>query len=185
MLYSIASTAPECPAQTSVSTAVRLPADGLKLARLSKARVRRARPHPRLSTLTRGNTVTQKAISELQQQMSKDCPDLQREFANSRGWRFRLASHGGGEYMVEQSVLEGAGNMPGAVVYERDGDGDGDGDGDAIYRKSACVFGPGDQYCTMWSLLGLAGMGEDEWTPQFRYWRQPAQLDDGGENVQS
>jgi predicted dithiol-disulfide oxidoreductase (DUF899 family) len=113
--------------------------------------------------------------------VSNDCPDLQREFANSRGWRFRLASHGGGEYMVEQSVLEGAGNMPGAVVYERDGDGD----GDAIYRKSACVFGPGDQYCTMWSLLGLAGMGEDEWTPQFRYWRQPAQLDDGGENVQS
>lgn len=27
--------------------------------------------------------------------VSKDAPALQRQFANSRGWRFRLASHGG------------------------------------------------------------------------------------------
>ena len=30
--------------------------------------------------------------------VSKDPPDVQRAFANSRGWRFRLASHGGGDY---------------------------------------------------------------------------------------
>jgi len=30
--------------------------------------------------------------------VSKDPPEVQRNFANSRGWRFRLASHGGGEY---------------------------------------------------------------------------------------
>ena len=107
--------------------------------------------------------------------VSKDSPQVQRRFANSRGWRFRLASHGGGDYLREQGVLGGDDNYPGAVVYRRDGD--------AILRVNACVFGPGDLYCSMWNLLGLAGMGVADWTPQFNYWRRPAQLDDGGENV--
>ena len=86
-----------------------------------------------------------------------------------------MASHGGGDYISEQTVMDGAENMPGAVVYERKGD--------TIYRKSTCAFGPGDLYCSMWSLLGLAGMGEAEWTPQYAYWRRPEKLDDGGQNI--
>ncbi|MBC8255850.1 MAG: DUF899 family protein [Candidatus Marinimicrobia bacterium] len=107
--------------------------------------------------------------------VSKDAPKLQRKFANIRGWRFRLASHGGGEYIQEQSVMKDSNNMPGAVVYERDGD--------KIYRKNDCVFGPGDIYCSMWSLLGLAGMDSNNWTPQFSYWQRPKSLDDGGKNL--
>ena len=107
--------------------------------------------------------------------ISKDPPEVQRRFANARGWRFRLASHGGGAYIREQSVFIGDDNFPGAVVYERDGD--------AILRKNSCVFGPGDLYCSMWSLLGLAGLGEEEWTPQYTYWQRPTELDDGGADV--
>ncbi|MCZ6642253.1 MAG: DUF899 family protein [Gammaproteobacteria bacterium] len=107
--------------------------------------------------------------------VSKDSPDIQRTFANSRGWRFRLASHGGGDYASEQTVQEGATNMPGAVVYERNGD--------DIVRKNAVIFGPGDLYCSMWNLLALAGLSEDSWTPQYNYWRRPEVLEDGGENL--
>ncbi len=107
--------------------------------------------------------------------LSKDAPDVQRRFANSRNWRFRTASHGGGDYIKEQTVMQGADNMPGVVVYEREGD--------TIYRKNSGIFGPGDQYCTMWNLLGLAGMSEADWTPQYNYWTRPAKLDDGGENI--
>ncbi len=107
--------------------------------------------------------------------VSKDAPEVQRRFALSRGWRFRLASHGGGRYITEQTVQAGAGNMPGAVVYTREGD--------VIRRKNACVFGPGDIYCSAWNLLAMAGLGDGEWTPQFRYWQRPGQLDDGGDNV--
>ena len=107
--------------------------------------------------------------------LSKDAPEVQRSFANARNWRFRLASHGGGAYLREQTVMRDAGNMPGAVVYERDGA--------AIHRKNSCVFGPGDLYCSMWSLLALAGLGAEDWTPQYRYWRRPHKLDDGGENL--
>ena len=107
--------------------------------------------------------------------VSKDSPKIQRQFANGRGRRFRLASHVGGEYIQEQSVMEGSNNMPGAAVYERDGN--------KIYRKNDCVFGPGDIYCSMWSLLGLAGLNETSWTPQFSYWQRPKTLDDGGKNI--
>ncbi len=107
--------------------------------------------------------------------VSKDSPATQRQFANSRGWRFRLASHGGGNYITEQSAQQGSSNMPGAVVYQRQ-------DG-KIFRRGASVFGPGDLYSPMWNLLGLAGMTEADWMPQFRYWLQPGKLEDGGENV--
>ena len=107
--------------------------------------------------------------------VSKDPPPVQRAFANSRGWRFRMASHGGGAYIQEQGVFGEAENYPGAVVYERDGD--------AIRRKNACVFGPGDLYCAVWPFLGMAGIDGADWTPQFDYWTRPEKLDDGGENL--
>ena len=107
--------------------------------------------------------------------VSKDAPEVQRRFANSRGWRFRLASHGGGDYIREQGVLKDGRNDPGAVLYHRHGD--------AIRRRNACVFGPGDLYCAVWGLLGLAGLDATDWTPQYSYWRPPAQLDDGGRHV--
>lgn len=107
--------------------------------------------------------------------VSKDSPEVQRTFANSRNWRFRLASHGGGDYIQEQTVMEGERNTPGAVVYEREGS--------RIRRKNAAVFGPGDLYCSIWNLLGMAGLGEGDWTPQYRYWRLPEKMDDGGANL--
>ena len=107
--------------------------------------------------------------------VSKDDPETQRRFANSRGWRFRLASHSGGDYIREQSAWTGHGNMPGAVLYERrDG---------KIRRKNAVVFGPGDVFCSAWHFLALAGHGEDDWTPQYAYWQRPQELDDGSENL--
>jgi predicted dithiol-disulfide oxidoreductase (DUF899 family) len=107
--------------------------------------------------------------------VSQDAPELQRRFASSRGWRFRLASHGGGPYIDEQTVMAGGENIPGAVIYSRDGD--------QITRKNSCTFGPGDIYCPMWNFLGLAGLSETDWTPQYSYWSRPAVLDDGGANV--
>ncbi|TDJ21802.1 MAG: DUF899 domain-containing protein [Gammaproteobacteria bacterium] len=107
--------------------------------------------------------------------VSKDDPETQRRFANSRNWRFRMASHGGGDYIKEQSVTEGEGNTPGVVSYHlRDG---------KIFRQSASAFGPGDLYCSIWHLLGVAGVESDDWMPQYSYWKRPKQMDDGGRNL--
>jgi predicted dithiol-disulfide oxidoreductase (DUF899 family) len=75
--------------------------------------------------------------------VSRDAPNLQRAFAGSRNWGYRLASHGAGDYASEQTVMKGEANMPGAVVYQRDGD--------SITRKNSAIFGPGDLYCSAWN----------------------------------
>jgi predicted dithiol-disulfide oxidoreductase (DUF899 family) len=107
--------------------------------------------------------------------LSKDSPELQRRYANSRGWRYRMASHGGGEYIQEQSVAHGEKNMPGIICYERRGD--------EIFRKNASVFGPGDLFCSLWHVLSLGGYNAENWTPQYSYWQRPGTMDDGGKNV--
>ena len=104
--------------------------------------------------------------------VSKDPPETQRTFANSRGWRFRTASHGGGDYIREQSVCDGQDNYPGMVCYSREGD--------QIFKLNSAVFGPGDLHCSIWHILSLGGIGEDAWTPQYNYWRRPQKLEDGG-----
>ena len=98
--------------------------------------------------------------------VSKDPPDVQRRMALDRGWKFRLASHGGGAYMAEQCAMGEHANMPGAAVYERDAD-----------RRScgagSTAFGPGDLYSPLWHFLSLAGIGAGDWTAQFHYWSRP------------
>lgn len=107
--------------------------------------------------------------------VSKDPPETQRRMALDRGWKFRIASHGGGRYMTEQCLVEGHANYPGAAVYRQQDN--------KIVRCGGTAFGPGDLYSPVWHFLGLAGLGMSDWTPQYHYWRRPEQLDDGGENV--
>ncbi|MEQ8369301.1 MAG: DUF899 family protein [Alphaproteobacteria bacterium] len=107
--------------------------------------------------------------------LSKDDPHTQQRFAHERGWRFRLASHGGGAYIREQAIQPGHDNYPGCVVYRRDGA--------AIRRRHAAAFGENDLFCPAWHLLAMAGRGEDDWHPQFSYWRRPDAMDDGGANL--
>ena len=107
--------------------------------------------------------------------VSKDDTHLQQRYANSRGWRFRMASHGGGDYIKEQTTVDGAENMPGVVCYQLDGE--------RILRSNAATFGPGDLYCSIWNFLSMAGLTSDDWTPQYNYWSRPDKLDDGGANV--
>ena len=107
--------------------------------------------------------------------VSKDAPDAQRRMAMDRGWKFRMASHGGGAYMAEQCSMGEHANFPGAAVFERKAD--------TIVRRGRTAFGPGDLYSPVWHFLSLAGMGEADWTPQFHYWSRPESLEDGGENV--
>ena len=107
--------------------------------------------------------------------VSRDAPALQRRLANERGWRFRMASHGGGDYIREQSTEPDQGNAPGVACYRREGD--------RIVKLGTSRFGPGDQYCSIWHLLSLAGLGTEDWTPQYSYWKRPQQMDDGGANL--
>lgn len=76
--------------------------------------------------------------------------------------------------MAEQCSVAGYDDLPGAAIYElKDG---------KILRRGFTQFGPGDLYSPVWHLLSLAGLGTDDWTPQFHYWQSPPTLEDGGAN---
>ncbi|MFG1526398.1 hypothetical protein ABMA67_15360 [Halobacteriovorax sp. RZ-3] len=53
--------------------------------------------------------------------VSKDDPEIQRHFANERGWRLNILSHGGGDYIKELSVVAGEVNMSGIICYQKVG----------------------------------------------------------------
>ena len=92
---------------------------------------------------------------------STDSPKEQVTFAKSRGWNFEMASHKDLPYTKEQTTEGKWSDSPGASVYEKiDG---------KIYLKNKCFFDDGDIYCSMWSLLRLAGMKHDEWQPKTKY----------------
>ena len=107
--------------------------------------------------------------------VSKNDPDRQRRFANSRGWRFNIASHRNCDYAKDHTTFQEYDNCPGGAVFVRKGD--------QIFKKNSCLFGPGDLYCALWHIFALAGIKEDQWTPQFRYWSRPEKMEDGGQGV--
>ena len=93
--------------------------------------------------------------------VSTNTPKEQAIFAKTRKWNFKMASHKDLPYTKEQTTLGKWSDMPGATVYEKiDG---------KIYLKNKCFFDPGDIYCSMWSLLGLAGIEEQDWKPKSQY----------------
>lgn len=84
--------------------------------------------------------------------VSKDTPAKQREFAQSRGWKFRMASHAGGQYMLDHCSSDGKVNFPGAAAYFLKDD--------QVYKKNSTLFGPGDQFNSIFPLASLVGKGE-------------------------
>ncbi|MDE0304795.1 MAG: hypothetical protein OXI87_07925 [Albidovulum sp.] len=61
--------------------------------------------------------------------LSKDTPRIRRDLATTRNRRFRLAPHGGGDCIREQTAMAEVNIMPGVVVYERKGE--------KVYRKTS------------------------------------------------
>lgn len=106
---------------------------------------------------------------------SKDSPEVQRQFALSRQWRFRMVSHSDSNYISEQSVSQGETNAPGIVLYEKEGS--------KIFKKNYSSFGPGDMFNPLFHVVSLAGVGAEEFVPQFQYWKRPEKMDDGGANL--
>ena len=72
-----------------------------------------------------------------------------------------MASHGGGAYLLEQVNSEGMKNYQGIACYKRQGD--------TVLRTNSSYFGPGDAFCSVWHLLGLAGIGLEDWVPKMSY----------------
>lgn len=98
--------------------------------------------------------------------VSPDPPDVQADFAASRGWRFCMVSDGDSGFTQAMGfTLEHEGRTyykPGASTFRRQPDG-------AVARIAQVQFGPGDVYCAPWHLFELLDGGVGAWEPRFTY----------------
>lgn len=93
--------------------------------------------------------------------ISPDAPDKQKQFADSRGWRFRMASHQGTSFAEDMGYKGESGWLPGVSVFKKQDGG--------IVRVSDTALGPGDDFCAVWHLFDLIPEGAGDWAPQYKY----------------
>ncbi len=94
---------------------------------------------------------------------SPDDPELQQEFANGRGWKFKVVSCKDSSFSKDMGFQDKNGRyMPGYSVFSKLEDG-------KLTRRSKDWFGPGDDYCSVWHFFELLQDGIDGWEPQYCY----------------
>jgi len=94
--------------------------------------------------------------------VSPDAPEVQAEFAASRGWTFQMASAAGSDFTSALGYEHDGSYMPGVSAFRRQPDG-------SIVRTGSDFFGPGDDYSPPWRLFDLLEGGVGAWEPRYRY----------------
>jgi predicted dithiol-disulfide oxidoreductase (DUF899 family) len=94
---------------------------------------------------------------------SPDAPEVQREFAAGRGWRFPMVSGRDSTFIQDMGFRSEKSWMPGVSTFRREGP-----EG-RITRVAKAPFGPFDPFCSVWHLIALLADGVNDWEPQYRY----------------
>jgi predicted dithiol-disulfide oxidoreductase (DUF899 family) len=96
--------------------------------------------------------------------ISPDTPEVQRKFAASRGWRFRMVSARGTSFSKDLGFEDTPGeHWPGASALRLQQDG-------TIQRTGFTSFDPGDKFSPIWPLFGLLDPQHGaEWEPKISY----------------
>lgn len=96
---------------------------------------------------------------------SPDPTETQQAFAGSRGWKFRMVSSEGTSFKKDLG-FERKGKdcrpLPGVSAFEKDAKG-------RVWHVASAGFGPGDDYCSAWSLFDLLPKSSDRWSPRHSY----------------
>lgn len=94
--------------------------------------------------------------------VSPDTPAVQKEFAESRHWKFKMLSAQGSTFIADLGFEPKPGSyMPGvSALIRKDG---------KIYRANYDYFGPGDFYCAPWHLFDLFPNRANGWNPKINY----------------
>lgn len=88
---------------------------------------------------------------------------VQRKFAESRNWKFRMVSDRDTAFRKDMGFVDKQGRpLPGVSTFQKDKKG-------RIIRIASADFGPGDDYCSIWSLFDLLPGGSKDWSPKFHY----------------
>lgn len=85
---------------------------------------------------------------------SPDAPEVQNEFALSRGWKFKTVSAAGTDFINDMGYFVDNSYWPGVSVFHKDSDG-------KITRVAKDFFGPGDFYNAPWHFFDLLPQKEE------------------------
>jgi predicted dithiol-disulfide oxidoreductase (DUF899 family) len=94
--------------------------------------------------------------------VSPDSPETQKEFATSRGWKFKMFSAKGTPFNKDMGFEINNEAGPGVSVFQKTVDG-------KMLRVAKDEFGPGDLYCIVWHFFDLLPKGDNGWLPKFKY----------------
>ena len=95
--------------------------------------------------------------------VSPDDPKTQREFYESRGWKFNMVSAAESNFTKDMGFADKEGNpWPGVSTFEKSSEG-------KMYRTAKTSFGPGDDFCAVWHLFDLLPKGVNAWEPKYKY----------------
>jgi predicted dithiol-disulfide oxidoreductase (DUF899 family) len=93
---------------------------------------------------------------------SPDRPEVQKKFADTRGWRFPMVSHASTTFAADMGYRSTSGGwLPGITAFQRDGH--------RILRVADAGCGPGDDFCALWHLFDLLPNGAIDWKPKYQY----------------
>ena len=93
---------------------------------------------------------------------SPDRPEVQKKFAEGRGWRFPIVSHANTNFAGDMGYRSTSGGwQPGISVFRMDGD--------RVLRVSDLACGPGDDFCAVWHFFDLLPDGPADWKPRYHY----------------
>jgi predicted dithiol-disulfide oxidoreductase (DUF899 family) len=92
---------------------------------------------------------------------SPDPPERQRQFAQSRNWKFPMVSHEGTTFAEDMGYRGTGGWLPGVSVFRREGG--------RVLRVSDTSFSPGDDFCAVWHFFDLIPEGTGGWQPKYKY----------------
>jgi predicted dithiol-disulfide oxidoreductase (DUF899 family) len=93
--------------------------------------------------------------------VSPDPPAIQKKFAQSRKWKFRMLSAEGTSFIEDMGFGTNQDPCPGVSVFHKKNR--------TIYRVSKDRFGPGDPYCIVYHFFNLLPGGAGKWHPKFKY----------------
>lgn len=92
---------------------------------------------------------------------SPDEPSVQKEFSDSRGWKFKMVSTKGTSLAKDMGFEQDGMPQPGVSVFYKEDN--------RIIRVGYDKFGPGDKYCPTFPLFNLLKDGTNNWQAKFRY----------------
>jgi predicted dithiol-disulfide oxidoreductase (DUF899 family) len=84
------------------------------------------------------------------------------DYSKERGWTFKSVSTKGTTFKEDLGFKNKEGFWPGVSVLLKEEDG-------TIKHYTKATFGPGDDYCSIWSLFELLPEGSGEWGPKKSY----------------